>query len=95
LAAAAVTVITDLLAVIQFDALLRRKLVLPSVSGALIKVIAACIGMSAAVLLTGEWHVVLRIGLGGAVYAVLILATGFIEPEEWGLLKRVLRVRKT
>ncbi len=95
LAAAAVTVITDLLAVIQFDALLRRKLVLPSVSGALIKVIAACIGMSAAVLLTGEWHVVLRIGLGGAVYAVLILATGFIEPEEWGLLKRVLRIRKT
>jgi len=90
LGAAAVTVVTDLVAAGQFHFLLRRKLNLPDVKPFAFRVVTASALMGAAVFLASQQHLFVQILIGGIIYAILVVAFRLLDAEEWTLIGRAL-----
>ncbi len=91
--AALVTVVTDLIGVLQFHFLLARKLRLPNVAWMLGRIVIASALMGIVVWLAGNWHLFMVIGLGAVTYGGLVLALRLIDQTEWALLFRLVRRR--
>lgn len=92
--AAAVTVVTDLVAAFQFHLLLGRKLNLPNVTSLALKIAVASGVMGLVVALAGSQHLFIQIGLGVIVYALCALILRLLDAEEWALISRLLhRIR--
>jgi O-antigen/teichoic acid export membrane protein len=91
--AALVTVITDLIGVLQFHLLLKRKLKLPNMTWTIARVAAAAALMGGGVYWLGRLNLFVLIGLGGAVYGLLALAFQLIDRSEWALILRLARWR--
>lgn len=79
--AALVTVVTDLIGALQFFFFLRRKLALPRIHSALLRVTAASLLMGAVVWLARGLHLFLLIAVGAASYFLVAVAVGVFE--EW------------
>ena len=94
LGAAAVTVITDLVAAIQFYWLLNRKLHLPPMLSLLTRIVIACAVMGLVVRLLGNHHVFILIGAGAASYGAMVILLRLMDAREWAQLLRVLRLRR-
>jgi O-antigen/teichoic acid export membrane protein len=92
--ASVVTVITDLVATLQFYILLRGKLDLPNMTSVFVRVLIASVFMGIAIILAGERHLFLLIGLGIGVYGGLALALQLLDKEEWSMILRLLRRRR-
>lgn len=92
--AAAVTVVTDLVAALQFYLLLGRKLNLPNVAPLALKIAVASGVMGLVVALAGSQHLFIQIGLGVIVYALCALILRLLDAEEWASILRLLhRIR--
>jgi O-antigen/teichoic acid export membrane protein len=90
LGAAAVTVVTDLVAAGQFHFLLRHRLKLPNVKPLLLRVFAASILMGVVVVLTSHQHLFVQIAVGVVAYAILVVAFRLLDAEERALIGRVV-----
>jgi O-antigen/teichoic acid export membrane protein len=89
LGAAAVTVLTDLIASILFYLLLSHKLHLPEVRGIFLRVVAASTLMGGAVYLARSQNFFIMIALGMIVYAGLAFGFRLLDQSEWGLILRL------
>jgi O-antigen/teichoic acid export membrane protein len=94
LGASAVTVVTDLVAVVPFYVLLSRKLRLPKMYGALVRILLACLLMGLAVNGLARLNLWLAILGGAGVYAGLVLVFRILDREEIGSIQRVLAMRR-
>lgn len=88
--AALVTVTTDLIGALQFHFLLRQKLKLPDMTWTLVRMVVAAVLMGCVIYWVGDLHPLLLIGLGGLVYAGLVLAFRLIDQSERALILRLL-----
>ncbi len=88
LGAAVVTVLTDLIGVLQFQRLLGGRLQVPDPWGAWGRIALGALAMGAVVALSADWHVLVRIGVGIAVYAICLPLLGVITSDEWAILAR-------
>lgn len=88
LGAAATTVVTDIVISIQFYFLLKRKLKMPDIKMAVAGVMFASVIMGFAVWTVNHTHLFLQIGLGGAVYILLVFALRLIDKEEKSMIAR-------
>jgi O-antigen/teichoic acid export membrane protein len=82
LGAAATTVATDIIISFQFYFLLKKKLRLPDIKPVLIRVLAASAVMGLMVWWGSSLHLFLQIGLGLAVYGLLVFAFRLLDPDE-------------
>jgi O-antigen/teichoic acid export membrane protein len=82
LGAAATTVATDVIISLQFYFLLRRKLNLPNIKPVIMRVVAASIVMGIVVYFGSVFHLFLQIGLGIAVYGLLVFLFRLLDPDE-------------
>ena len=89
--AAIVTVVTDLIGAIQFHFLMRQRLALPDMKGALFRVLVASAIMAGVVFVVGNLHVIGLILIGGVVYAGLVLAFKVLDNSEMDLIFRLAR----
>ncbi|MEK7325581.1 MAG: flippase [Chloroflexota bacterium] len=89
--AAFVTVITDFIGALQFYFLLHRKLRLPNMVSAGVRVLAAVTVMGVAVGWAGNLNLFVLMGLGVAVYAVMVLALRVLDETEWAMIRRLAR----
>lgn len=89
--AAAATLITDLVAALQFYFILGRKLQLPNMSSIALRVLFSCVLMGGVVFGLREMGASLwvMIAAGMIVYAVMVVATRLLDSEEIALLRRV------
>jgi O-antigen/teichoic acid export membrane protein len=92
--AALVTVVTDLIGMLQFHFLLSRKLRLPNMLWMLLRIGAAAALMGVVVALAGQLNLFVQIGAGVAVYGGLVLALRLMDQDEWALVLRALRWRR-
>lgn len=91
LAASVITVLTDLLATLQFHLVLSKKLNLPSMSGTLIRVAAAAALMGVCVYLCRSLPLFVQMGVGAVSYGVLVLALRIPDQADWALARRIVR----
>jgi O-antigen/teichoic acid export membrane protein len=89
--AALVTVVTDLIGVLQFHLLLRDRLHLPNMTSVLVRVTLAAAGMGIIVLLAGRLNFLVLIGLGIVAYGGLVLVLRLIDESEWNALSSLAR----
>ena len=89
-AAAAVTVVTDLLAAVQFQFLLSRRLHLPQIGGYLVRVALAAASMAVPVYLASGLHMLVQIGIGIITYLVALLLLHVPDAMDWAIFHRVL-----
>lgn len=91
MAAAIITVATDLIGMIQFYWMLNRKLSHQDLRMELAKTLAASAIMGVVVYLFRDLHVLINIGIGAAVYIVMILILRLFDSNEWSMILRLLR----
>jgi O-antigen/teichoic acid export membrane protein len=89
--AALVTVTTDLIGAMQFYFLLQHRLKLPNMAWILARIAAASVFMGAAVYLANKSNLFVLIGLGAAVYAVMVLVLRLLDETEWAMIRRLAR----
>lgn len=89
--AALVTVVTDLIGMLQFHLLLRPKLRLPDMTWVLVRTLTAAALMGTVVWLARDIHFFLQIGLGAAVYGGLVFAFRLLDERERGAVLTMLR----
>ena len=91
--AAAATLITDLVAAIQFYFVLGRRLKLPNMTSIALRVAAATGVMSVVVvlMLRTDLLFLFAIAAGGLSYAGMVLALRILDEQELGLLRRLVR----
>lgn len=90
IAAAVITVVTDLIGSLQFHQALRHKLKLPS-----IRLIIFKVGLAVAIMGFGVWmvrglHLVFLIAIGVVLYGIMILLVRVLDEVEWNLIRKVL-----
>ncbi len=89
--AAIITVATDLIGTIQFAWLLNKRLEQPNMGLTFFKTLLATTIMGVVVYLLRNEPVLLAIGAGAGVYALLVLILRMFDASEWDLLLRFLR----
>ena len=89
LAAAGTTVLTEVVLLAFLSWRVAPLVARPSMLRTLIRVGVPVVFMALAIHLLPEWHVLITIALGGAVYAVVGFATGAWHPRDLAYLKRV------
>jgi O-antigen/teichoic acid export membrane protein len=89
--AALVTVVTDLIGLLQFHFLLRNKLRPPDTTWVLVRMLAASALMGGVVWFARDLHLFIQVGLGAAVYGGLVLAFRLLDDREWAVIWSVLR----
>lgn len=94
LGASAVTVATDLVAVVPFYVLLSRKLSLPKMYGAFARILLACLLMGLVVNTLVPLNLWLAIFGGMGIYAVLVFLLRILHRTEISAIQRVLAMRK-
>jgi O-antigen/teichoic acid export membrane protein len=88
LGAAATTVATDIVISIQFYFLLKRKLNLPDIKPVVAGVLAASALMGLVVWMANDFHLFIQIGLGGAVYSLLVFVFRLLDKDEKNMIAR-------
>ena len=88
LGASAVTVATDIVISIQFYSLLKRKLHLPDIKPVVFKTAVAAAVMGSVVAWAGDLNLFLLIGLGGAVYTMMVFALRLLDHDERSMIAR-------
>ena len=88
LAAAVITVVTDLVSAIQFILLLHRQFQFKQLASLFGRALAASGVMVGVVWLLGQQNLYLMVSIGAASYAILAIAFRIIQKEEWELVKR-------
>jgi O-antigen/teichoic acid export membrane protein len=88
LGAAATTVATDIVISFQFYFLLKRKLNLPDIKPALVRVSGASVLMGVAVWLAKDYHLFVQIGIGVVVYFLLVFAFRLLDKDEKSMIAR-------
>jgi O-antigen/teichoic acid export membrane protein len=91
IAAAVITVLTDLIGTFQFHYLLRHKMKLPGMLSTYWRVLAASLGLGVTVYVAGNQNLFVLIGLGAGAYGLLALALRLIGVDEWALVRRMLK----
>jgi O-antigen/teichoic acid export membrane protein len=94
IAAAVITVVTDLIGSLQFHYLLRDIMKLPNMTSILVRVIIASAGLGLAVYAAGELNWFILIGIGIIVYGILALLLRLVSHEEWALVQKAIKVRR-
>jgi len=92
MAAAVITVITDMLAAIQFHFALSHELRLPSLLPMLARVLVAALGMGVVVFLAHNMPLVVQVAVGVAIYGALIWRLQILDDGDRNAL-RSLAVR--
>jgi O-antigen/teichoic acid export membrane protein len=88
LGAAATTVATDIVISIQFYFLLKRKLKLPDIKPALLRVTAASAVMGVGVWFAGGYHLFVQIAVGAVLYILLVFAFRMLDDDEKSMIAR-------
>lgn len=96
MAAAVITVLTDMLAALQFHFTLSKEMKLPNILPMLARVIVAAAGMGVVVFLvpllfqtmSAQVLLILQIGLGIVVYGGLIYVLRVLDETDWSVLRR-------
>lgn len=91
MAASVITVLTDLLATMQFHFLLSRRLNPPSFVETLLRVGCASFLMGICVFLCRGFPLFVQIGVGGAAYAGFTLLLRVLDASDWELVRKVMR----
>jgi len=89
--AAFVTVLTDLIASLQFFFLLRKRMHLPDMASVFLRALAAAAVMGGAVFLLGQRSLLVLVVAGLVVYACLVLALRLFDSTERDILPRLLQ----
>jgi len=87
--AAVVTVLTDLLATLQFHFVLSRKLNLPRMLPLLLRVVLAAGLMGVIVAFASQMPLFFQITLGIVAYALFALLFRLLDESDWALLHRL------
>jgi O-antigen/teichoic acid export membrane protein len=87
--ASLVTLLTDLVAALQFYVLLRHRLHMPNMTSTLLRLGLASAALGAVLWLAGDRQFLLLLGLGGVAYAILVLVLRLLDAEDWALLRRL------
>jgi O-antigen/teichoic acid export membrane protein len=91
LGASYVTVLTDMIAALQFFFLLRRTLHLPNLTSVVARLLL-CVGvMATAVMLVGSSSLFVAISVGAIVYGGLVLVLRLVDDTERDGIQRLLR----
>lgn len=89
--AAIITVATDLIGTLQFYWLLNKKLEHPALKVVLLKTLLAAVVMGAVVYFARQMPVLVTIGIGAAVYGLMIMLLRLFDENERDMLLRLLR----
>jgi O-antigen/teichoic acid export membrane protein len=91
--AAVATLVTDLVAAIQFYFVLGRRLELPNMTSIALRIVAATSIMGAAVFVIVDMGLsfLLAIAVGGLTYAGMVVAMRILDEQEWNLLRRLVQ----
>lgn len=95
LAAAVMTVVTELVLVGQYLWILRDRLAHVEWGRALARPLAAALGMGGIVLLVGELPVLACVAAGVVSYGALLVAFGVVGAEEWRFVRGLRRAAPT
>jgi O-antigen/teichoic acid export membrane protein len=91
--ASLVTLLTDLVAAVQFYILLRHRMKMPNMTSTLLRMMLASAILGGAVWLAGDRQFLILVGVGGATYLVCVLVLRLLDAEEWALLRRLIPFR--
>jgi O-antigen/teichoic acid export membrane protein len=91
LGAAFVTVLTDMIASLQFFFLLRGKMHLPNMTSVLVRILAATSVMAGAVLLAGNRSLLTLLPVGFSVYVGLVLGLRLLDSSERETVVHLIR----
>ena len=89
--AAVVSVLTDVISAIQFYLVLRKKMATPKIQSQLARIILASAMMGLVIWVTVDFHLFIRVGIGGLVYFVLVLLLRIFDDTEWTWIRESLK----
>jgi len=87
IAAAVITVVTDILAALQFHFALSREMQLPNLMPMLLRLVIGAGVMGLAVFLASTMPLFVQIAVGVVTYALMVLAMKVLDETDWRMLR--------